>query len=247
MIYAKDFRNKALDNLRGKWLSVFIIIIITAAITLAFQIASQIYLTKTGITYDIQNLESVMNYFGSAEYRISTLISWGGIVVSAFLGISVCWVYLQVADDKKPEFNQFAGTLKRAGESFILELLKFIKIFLWTLLFIIPGIIKVFAYYMSLYIKTENPQMSSFKAIAESNKMMKGNKARLFFLLLSFIGWYFLVGLGTFLIGLLFTGSLSFITDIIQTLLTTFVTIYSGCAVASFYKDLKDRNSSSQK
>lgn len=64
-----------------------------------------------------------------------------------------------------------------------------LRIFLWTLLFIIPGIIKMYEYYMVPYILTENPDMDYRAALQMSREMMDGNKWKTFVLGLSFILW----------------------------------------------------------
>ncbi|MBR5873012.1 MAG: DUF975 family protein [Oscillospiraceae bacterium] len=64
-----------------------------------------------------------------------------------------------------------------------------IKIFLWTLLFIIPGIIKSYEYSMVPYILSENPNISSERAFELSKQMTKGEKWKIFMLDLSFLGW----------------------------------------------------------
>ena len=61
--------------------------------------------------------------------------------------------------------------------------------FLWTLLFIVPGIVKHYEYKMIPYLLTENPEMTRKEAFAESKRLMKGNKWKAFVLDLSFIGW----------------------------------------------------------
>ena len=74
---------------------------------------------------------------------------------------------------------------------------------LWTLLFIIPGIIKSYSYRMVPYILAEEPELSGSEAIDRSREMMNGNKWRAFVLDLSFILWY-LFGALTLGIGLVF-------------------------------------------
>lgn len=76
-------------------------------------------------------------------------------------------------------------------------------IFLWTLLLIIPGIVKGYSYSMVPYILADNPNIGVKKAIALSNEMTMGHKLDMFILDLSFIGWYLLgaIALG---IGVLF-------------------------------------------
>ena len=68
-------------------------------------------------------------------------------------------------------------------------------IFLWSLLFVIPGIIKGYEYRMVPYLLSENPNMSKDEAFAESKRLMDGQKWETFVLDLSFIGWYILGGL----------------------------------------------------
>lgn len=72
--------------------------------------------------------------------------------------------------------------------------------FFWTLLFIIPGLIKAYEYRMIPYILAENPGISSKEAFAMSKQMMDGNKWEAFVLDLSFFGWLLL---GTLTCGLL--------------------------------------------
>lgn len=63
---------------------------------------------------------------------------------------------------------------------------------LWSLLLIIPGLIKGYAYALTPFILEENPEMSAYDAIKYSEKMMMGHKWDLFILNLSFIGWFIL-------------------------------------------------------
>ena len=81
--------------------------------------------------------------------------------------------------------------------------LKGIFTFLWTLLFIIPGIIKSYAYRMVPYILADNPNIGARRAIELSNEMTRGHKFDMFILDLSFLGWY-LLGMLALLIGVLF-------------------------------------------
>ena len=78
-----------------------------------------------------------------------------------------------------------------------------LRVFLWSLLLIIPGIIKSFEYALVPYLISENPDMSTERAFEISKKTMDGEKMRFFLLGLSFIGWTLLAVL-TCGIGLLF-------------------------------------------
>lgn len=82
-------------------------------------------------------------------------------------------------------------------------LLQNVYLFLWTLLLIVPGIIKGYSYRMVPYILADNPDIGPSRAIELSRQMMDGEKWNVFVLDLSFIGWY-LLGLLALVIGTLF-------------------------------------------
>lgn len=77
-------------------------------------------------------------------------------------------------------------------KAFLVPLLQGLFVFLWSLLFVIPGIIMAYAYSMAIYVANDNPELSAMDAIRKSRELMNGHKWDLFVLDLSFIGWIFL-------------------------------------------------------
>ncbi len=77
-------------------------------------------------------------------------------------------------------------------------------IFLWTLLLVVPGIVKSYEYMLVPYILGEHPEMGTEEALALSKAMMYGNKWRAFVLNLSFFGWYILNGLTLGILGIFY-------------------------------------------
>ena len=78
------------------------------------------------------------------------------------------------------------------GHTFATFLLRDLYLVLWSLLFVIPGIVKAYSYRMVPYIMAENPELSANETITRSREMMNGHKWNAFLLDLSFIGWYLL-------------------------------------------------------
>lgn len=74
----------------------------------------------------------------------------------------------------------------------------------WSLLFIVPGIIKAYAYRMIPYIMAENPGISRQRAFAISEQMMDGHKMEAFVLELSFLGWDFLSAITGGIVGIFY-------------------------------------------
>lgn len=99
-------------------------------------------------------------------------------------------VHLNVTYGEKPQISTlFDGFRNYFGSSILLYLLMILFYFLWCLLFIIPGIIKLISYSMSFYVLAENPNMTAREALNESKEIMHGHKWELFVLYLSFIPW----------------------------------------------------------
>jgi len=104
-------------------------------------------------------------------------------------------------DDVDMGYLGFAFEGNRYIEIIKAMLYRGVLIFLWTLLLIIPGIIKSYAYRMVPYILADNPNIGYNRAVELSNEMTMGHKCDIWILDLSFIGWYFLgalaLGIGT--------------------------------------------------
>lgn len=102
-----------------------------------------------------------------------------------------------------------AFTEGRAAPMLLTWLLATVWEFLWSLLLIVPGIIKALAYSQAYYIVKDEVaaghSITATQAITKSRKMMNGHKAEYFYLCLTFIGWY-LLALLTLGIGLLWLG-----------------------------------------
>lgn len=130
---------------------------------------------------------------------------FAGIIVDGPLSYGRAKMALDVVRGKSAKVETLFDGFGDFVKLFILGLLINIFTFLWTLLFIIPGIIKSYSYSMSYYISVDNPSLSADEARVKSMALMKGNKWRLFCLELSFIGWILLTiitfGLAGFFVG----------------------------------------------
>ena len=97
----------------------------------------------------------------------------------------------------------FFGFKEGLANRILLSILKTIFIFLWSILFIIPGIVKTYSYSLAEYISLQNKDLTWKECLDESRRLMDGHKMEMFVLDLSFIGWMIL-SVFTFGIGMLF-------------------------------------------
>lgn len=135
----------------------------------------------------------------------SSATGGGGALLSGVISVGLAIVMLEIVRGWKVEFTDMFKGFQNFGTTFLAGLLVALYTLLWSLLFVIPGIIKMYSYSMTSYILADHPEMKPKEALEASSVMMEGHKMDLFILDLSFFGWYLLVGL-TFGLAALYVG-----------------------------------------
>lgn len=171
----QDYKNEALSALRGNWAPALVATIIVLV-----------------LSWGISGTSAVLQTYGM---QISTALAFGfgllEVLVLWPISIGFCNSFrlLLETGDNRLTGNMFSlgfgNMLHNIWGTFLMALF----IVLWSLLFLIPGIIKSFSYAMTPFILVEHPELSANAAINESRRLMKGRKFDLFYLYLSFIGW----------------------------------------------------------
>lgn len=175
------------------------------------------------------------------------------VLITAPLSVGYAWFNLDIKRKEKPEIETlFSGF----GNGYVRNVLASVSVsvftILWSLLLIVPGVIKALSYSMTFYILKDRPELSAYEAITESRKMMDGKKKQLFYLVLSFIVWY-LIPIALYLVGgitlmMVFYGSNSVVlatTGLVSVsvasisffALSFYVTPYYMTSVAIFYDE----------
>lgn len=255
MKYASDFRKIARDALRGNWREA----VLTGFV--ASLIGANLTASGGGGNFSNNNSSnSATNDFLSSEIFekilpilliiLTMLVIW--LIVTTIIGgagkLGYAKFNLNLIDRKPAAFSDLFSQFNRLGAGFCMNFLIGLYTFLWTLLFIIPGIVKAYSYSMTPYILAEHPEMTANEAITQSRRIMQGNKGRLFCLELSFIGWKFLLLLPMLiLIPLIFLGIGGKILWAILSLSSIFagslfLTPYKEAAQAAFYREVSNTN-----
>ncbi|MCL2621602.1 MAG: DUF975 family protein [Firmicutes bacterium] len=236
MYLSHQYRELARRNLKGKWMRAIGLILICTMVVLVTDIISTLYLQSKNVSSTLIDLTAEIDEKAARAIMISGLIDLLGILIALAFVFAESYVYLSAAYNITPNKAGFLQNLKRAAESATFSLYLYIRILLWTLLLIIPGIIKALSYSMATFIKLENPELSYNQAIERSMQMMHTNKFNLFCLILSFIGYFIVVALITGILGL-FIGTLA--ATLLTTISVAILYIYVMTAVALFYRNLK--------
>ncbi len=137
--------------------------------------------------------DNVLPYIFIGFIVLFIIVSILAFAYTTFLGNVVKvgtygWFMRYAREEEPPVQHVFLG-FRIYGKAVVTMLLHDVYVLLWSLLFVIPGIIKGIGYSLTPYILYENPKLSPKEALNLSAKMMNGWKMEAFELHLSFIGW----------------------------------------------------------
>lgn len=166
----------------------------------------------------------------------------GGVVILISACFNYVFYYIGYKVMRKESFDkeQFKKTfLGGIGLSLIYN----VKIFLWSLLFIIPAIIKSYSYALCFFIKIENPQMKANDCIKQSITLMKGRKERLFIQNILFIGVVLLASICadmvfSIAVNIPYVGNI--LIESINVFLTSIFNVYWIMIIAVYYEEVKE-------
>ena len=104
------------------------------------------------------------------------------------------------------DLNEISVGFKNYMHTFVTLFLNDLFLTLWTMLLIVPGIIKSYSYRMVPYILADEPDLSPTDTITRSRQMMDGHKWHAFCYDISFIGWFLLTIITCGIVGLFWYG-----------------------------------------
>lgn len=232
---ASDYRAIARRALTGFWgaaLGVTLLAALLGGVSSGFSFNVNINLNDNDFIFDSNLFHYTQHYAPEQLMHLLwqftplltflSMLSLVQFIIGGAVQIGLCRFYLHRLDGRPAEVGDLFSAFDIFGRALWLRVLMGLKIFAWSLLFLVPGIVAAFRYAMAPYILAENPQLTASQAIELSKQMMDGKKGDLFVLNLSFIGWAFLAGL-TFGIGLLWLNP------------------YTGMAETAFYRSVAPR------
>lgn len=187
-----ELKKLARSSLKGNWGKVVLLTFITFLVTTILPTIVEIPLSG--------------GFEAWTQEDTTPLAGFINLVISLLLipfSIAIYWFYIEMYRNENPSIGR-TFAIYANGELSLrligLSILIGIFTFLWSLLLIIPGIIKGLAYSQAFYLMKDHPDFGPLELITESRKRMKGLKWKLFLLYLSFIGWgllcIFTLGIG---------------------------------------------------
>jgi Predicted integral membrane protein len=186
-----ELKTKAKQAISGKIGAIFLV---TFVVSLGFSIVFTIFNSLVSLIFG--NVDpAAISATTTTGLIVSMVICWAVIILTVGgLALSFAAIFLNIGN-KKPvvedvKFGFKDGNLKRG----IFGLIRYeIFVFFWSLLFVVPGIVKSYAYSQMFYLMADNKKLTASEAQKKSIEMMDGHKAEYFMLQLSFIPWVLLI------------------------------------------------------
>jgi len=184
----KEYRRNAYELTKDKIFNILIVLIVFSFLTGIFSSLSSSF----GPTYDFTVFPFVETNPGNPG--LVQLFNFIGIIISSYVAYSVLIMFIDITHNQQPDLEKtlLIGIKEQPLKAPLLFVVVSIFTALWTLLFIIPGIVKAYAYTLTTYILIQEKDIQTMDAIRSSQQRMNGKKMQLFLLDLSYIGWYVL-------------------------------------------------------
>ena len=144
-----------------------------------------------GLGYTVPSAQVAWQMTGASSFELFIAYIFTAIVAFGFAGAALKAVGNAEERWFSDSFGGFKRPLELAGLAFLMNLL----VMLWSLFLFFPGLVAIYRYRQSWYLKSEHPDWSAWKCIAASGRMMKGYKWRAFCFDLSYLWWLLLAAL----------------------------------------------------
>lgn len=198
---SKNLRTLGRNALQGKWkIAIIAVIVYLLCMELPPIVFDNLFgtnvgsaFTNNGYTYGMNADTYAQFYNNMPEYCFLSSIYL--ILVSGALELGITLFFLATFRKHDAQASDVFLGFEKFGKALGLSLFQSLFIFLWTMLFIVPGIIATIRYSQAFFILADDPTKGIRQCMDESKAMMKGNKSKYFCLCISFIGWMFLCAL----------------------------------------------------
>lgn len=221
-----DYRAEARDRLRGNWGTAALVTLVAGLLGVSHG--------GSNIEFDMETVEDLdrlgvlrgaANFVAENAAIIGTVLMMLALIyliISGAIYLGYNRYILNLYDRAEARFSDLFSQFENFGNAFALNLLTGLFVFLWSLLFVIPGIVAGYSYAMAPFIMLDHPELSASECIRRSKELMYGHRGELFTLELTFIGWIllsvFTLGIGDlFLQPYIYTSRAAFYRDLVGT------------------------------
>ena len=138
---------------------------------------------------------SLLNYIGNGTNILYVFLMVLTLMLSVALDAGFVLYCMAIRRGERAEYLTLFDGFAVAGKVILLLIVEWLFVALWSMLFVIPGLIAAYRYRFALYNLLENPQLGVMDALSMSKRQTQGFKGQIFLLDLSYLGWGLLAAL----------------------------------------------------
>ena len=164
----KDIKSLARQTLKGKWADAIVVSLIAWVLTTIPPLLVQNY-TNNGV--------------------VSFITLAYSLVMNGAMNLGIATYFLKVFRGENAKASSLTDAFHYITRAASLYVIQMLIIYLWTMLFVVPGIIAAYKYSQAFFLLADDPDKAPMECMIESKYLMNGNKLAQFRLDISFIGW----------------------------------------------------------
>ena len=238
MFSSYRFKLTAARTFRGNWITALLVTFIASLPMTLVQVFATVKIDANAIltATTVEQLYAAANAIPQQTISILGVASLVAALISPVLAVCCNWYFLRRLHGEDIGVAGMFQKLRKFGRALWLYVLMFAKIYLWSLLLIVPGVIAAMRYAMAPYLIAEDDNLTAWQAIEKSKSLMQGKKSTLLLLLLSFVGWLF----GQLVAEIALGGISPVVGTAASLFISLFASAYMNGAVAAFYQSVSD-------
>ena len=195
----KELKENARNSLKGHYKDAIIMFIVLGLIS---SVAACVGMGLDAV-FKTGGTTTTYEFMGQtvSTTSVGVFASIFSVISTALFMFGTISFFLKISRNEETTWKEIFSKVNMTGDYIVISFLVALFTTLWSILFIIPGIIAAFAYSQVYLVKLDDPEIGYMDAIKKSKELMKGHKMEFFLLSLSFIGWAIL---GIFTLGILY-------------------------------------------
>lgn len=196
----REMKQAAKENLRGRWFGPFLLCVLYFICTLPAN------LCNIGSTILNEYVSMVMEegivLDALAHLDVAMLAQYASILSVAYMvlyylinqhaAVGLARYFIRFGREKANLWTFLGGFFKKYVRTMWVMLIASCRILLFTLLLVVPGVVKAIEYSILPHVMADNPNFTTTEIFAETKALMRGCKWKMCCLMLSFVGWIFL-------------------------------------------------------
>lgn len=226
------FKSKAVRALKGNWQTALLVTFFASLPMTLLQLLQATRLPDLTVLTTREAMEAAVLAIPSQTWMLLGLVSGFATVLSPVLAVGCNAYFIRRLQGEEPGFWGLFSRMRIFLKALLLYIVIYVRVFLWSLLLVVPGIMAALRYALAPFYLAEHPEMGVLEAIRKSKEAMQGQKTTLFMLELSFLVWL----LGAMAAEVLLSGLSVILALVASQFIQLVMATYLNAACAGFYR-----------